>query len=132
MTPLGETGTDLEVLSVRHARPGLAGSLIRKWAFPTSTTMGGSNKWLNRPKQFNKINYLAISRDLLHHLQDDYEPFIRHFFPNLLVLIVLIDEDIDIERSGRFGTWNIVGMRIRSTTSYKRRRILLESLASIL
>ena len=30
-------------------------------------------------------------------MPDDCEPFIRHFFPNLLTLLVLIDDETDIE-----------------------------------
>lgn len=97
--PMSEgCGTDIISLSDRFTRAGLANSFIHQWGgIANTTTNFGSDKWLNRPERFNEITYLAICRDLLHHLPDDYEPFIRHFLPNLMVLIVLIDEDIDID-----------------------------------
>ena len=62
-----------------------------------------------RTPHFDKIRALAVSRDFLVHLPDDYEAFIRHFFPNLLILIVLIDDEVDID-----STWGIYD------TQYKR------------
>jgi hypothetical protein len=40
---------------------------------------------------------LAINREVLTQTEDDYECIIRHFFPRLKLLIVLIDDGIVID-----------------------------------
>jgi hypothetical protein len=63
-------------------------------------SVAANNGWERRPACFEHIEALAVSRDVLR-LSDmrtnyPYESVIRHFFPKLRVLIVLIDDDFDI------------------------------------
>jgi hypothetical protein len=87
---------DLLCLSEIFAKPGHT-LPIRQHSRLNSQVNLSTDKWLGRPVHYDQIKTLAISRDLLVHLPDDCEPFIRHFFPNLLVLIVLIDDETDID-----------------------------------
>jgi hypothetical protein len=108
----GEAQVDLVTLSKVFARPGQNDRYIRKWNDDmglNTTTAFGSSKWSDRPISFSKIKHLAISRDFLCYLPDDYEPFIRHFLPNLETLIVLIDDDTDIEDK-----WNLYHANFRA------------------
>lgn len=95
LVPTGQE-PDLAELSRAFAKPGHT-TPIRQHARLNSQVHLSTDKWLNRPFGFDKIKTLAICRDLLVHLPDDYESFVRHFFPNLLVLIVLIDNETDID-----------------------------------
>jgi hypothetical protein len=58
----------------------------------------GSDKWIGRPRHFEDVHALAVHRDVLTQTFDDYEYIIRHFFPNLKVLVVLIDDRIAINK----------------------------------
>jgi hypothetical protein len=78
-----------------YTLPGMR-ARISRWGLETSIPPT-SDKWFARPTDFVNIKALAISRDALVHLEDDYETVIRHFFPNLLVLMVLIDDETDID-----------------------------------
>jgi hypothetical protein len=59
-----------------------------------------NNGWERRPACFEHIEALAVSRDVLRmsdmRTNYPYESVIRHFFPKLRVLIVLIDDEFDI------------------------------------
>lgn len=43
------------------------------------------------------VSALAINREVLTQTWDDYECIIRHFFPSLKLLVVLVDDAIAIE-----------------------------------
>lgn len=58
-----------------------------------------SDKWIGRPRHFKKVHALAINRELLTQMIDDYECTIRHFFPRLELLVVLIDDGIVIHEA---------------------------------
>jgi hypothetical protein len=58
-----------------------------------------SDKWLGRPENFEKLYALAVNREVLTQTDDDYECIIRHFFPRLELLIVLIDDGIPIREA---------------------------------
>jgi hypothetical protein len=58
---------------------------------------GVSDTWIGRPQDFERIQALAVNREVLTQSTSDYECVIRHFFPHLALLIVLIDDDITIE-----------------------------------
>jgi hypothetical protein len=89
---------DLAQISLAFAKPGHT-TPLRQHARLNSQAHLSTDKWLSRPFGFDKIRTLAISRDLLVHLPDDCEPFIRHFFPQLLVLIVLVDNETHIDEN---------------------------------
>lgn len=59
----------------------------------------GSNKWNGRPDNFDMVRTLAIHRDTLTQTNDDYECVLRHFFPRLQLLMVLIDDDVAIKKA---------------------------------
>ncbi|KAL2071995.1 hypothetical protein VTL71DRAFT_11338 [Oculimacula yallundae] len=52
--------------------------------------------------KFLRIEVLAVSRDLLVRTMDPYECIMRHLFPKLRMLIVLVDDALDID-----DVWNI-------------------------
>ncbi|KFX87754.1 hypothetical protein V490_08028 [Pseudogymnoascus sp. VKM F-3557] len=56
-----------------------------------------SNKWDGRPDNLDMVRTLAIHRDTLTQTGDDYECVLRHFFPRLQLLMVLIDDDVAIK-----------------------------------
>jgi hypothetical protein len=57
-----------------------------------------SDKWIGRPDLFQHVTTLAINRETFYFgTYDDCECIIRHFFPNLAVLIILIGNDINTE-----------------------------------
>ncbi|KIM93136.1 hypothetical protein OIDMADRAFT_61922 [Oidiodendron maius Zn] len=55
-----------------------------------------SDIWIGRPRDFEKVQALAINREVLTQSTNDYECVIRHFFPRLELLIVLVDDGITI------------------------------------
>ena len=57
---------------------------------------GTSDAWIGRPRHFEKIQALAVNREVLTQSMRDYEYIIRHFFPHLGLLIDLIDDGITI------------------------------------
>lgn len=87
---------DMAMLSAACAKNGREWTPIRRWKSDGMRNVD-TDRWMIHPARFDRIKTMAISRDLLVHLPDDYECFIRHFFPKLLVLIVLIDDEIDID-----------------------------------
>jgi hypothetical protein len=76
---------------------------ISRWGDPADDLSNGSDKWARRPDCFEKIQVLAISRDLFTSTPDDCECIIN-FFPSLRLLVILIDNEYDIRE-----TWNIQG-----------------------
>lgn len=58
-----------------------------------------SDKWMGRPVHFEDVTALAINREVLTQTFDDYECIIRHFFPHVKLLIVLIDDGITIHEA---------------------------------
>jgi hypothetical protein len=58
-----------------------------------------SDKWIGRPGHFEKVHALAVNREVLTQTNDDYECIIRHFFPHLELLIVLIDDGVPIHEA---------------------------------
>lgn len=58
------------------------------------------NAWKGRPDVFGMVKYLAINREVLAYTFNTvpYASIIRHFFPSLQELIVLVDDGIDIEK----------------------------------
>jgi hypothetical protein len=58
-----------------------------------------SDKWIGRPRHFEKVHVLAVNREVLTQTIDDYECIIRHFFPYLELLVVLIDDDVVIHEA---------------------------------
>lgn len=70
------------------------------------TRINGSNRWIGRPDGFAMVQALAVdSHRIFSTLKgdfDDVECIIRHFFPNLSLLVVLIVEPPD-------GTWSQKG-----------------------
>jgi hypothetical protein len=54
------------------------------------------------PVHFENVTVLALNWEVLTQTFDDYECIIRHFFPHLKLLIVLIDDSIVI-----YEAWNI-------------------------
>ncbi|PMD42034.1 hypothetical protein L207DRAFT_510343 [Hyaloscypha variabilis F] len=89
---------------------------IRRWdqqdcRWTTWEPEDGTEKWLGAPDSFEKVQALAINRELFFSTHDDCECIIRHFFPDLRMLIILIDDGIgEIEKiwgiqDGDFGPY---------------------------
>jgi hypothetical protein len=55
-----------------------------------------SDLWTGRPRNFEKVQALAINREVLTQSTNDYQFVIRHFFPRLKLLVVLVDDEIPI------------------------------------
>jgi hypothetical protein len=53
------------------------------------------DRWVGRPSMFEHIRTLCVSRATLTQSIDDYECVLRHFFPKLSTLVVLIDIGIN-------------------------------------
>jgi hypothetical protein len=71
---------------------------IRRWGDDAGFYQHvSSDKWASRPNLFNNVRSLSINRDLFISTDDDCECIIRHFFPNLQLLILLIDDEYDID-----------------------------------
>jgi hypothetical protein len=70
---------------------------IQRWDPQDEDISAGSDKWIGRPQSFEMISALAINREVLTQTWDDYEYIIRHFFPSLKLLVVLVDDAIAIE-----------------------------------
>jgi hypothetical protein len=71
---------------------------IRRWGNDLGYFLQvSSDKWDSRPDIFNHVRSLSINRDLFISTEDNCECIIRHFFPNLQLLILLIDDEFDIE-----------------------------------
>jgi hypothetical protein len=112
---------DLAQLSDIFAKPGRSNPIQQ---YRRLSNYVDTDKWLGRPEHFDKITSLAISRDLLVHLPDDYAPFFRHFFPNILIIIVLIDDEIDIDKEWgihdlKYGRYERLSEKSR-TSEYSR------------
>ncbi|XMA15780.1 hypothetical protein WAI453_008571 [Rhynchosporium graminicola] len=60
-------------------------------------TNGDEYSFDGRPDCFNHIEALAISREVLRRSIHRNAYLIRHFFPKLRVLVVLIDDEIDFD-----------------------------------
>lgn len=69
---------------------------------PPDDSTDESDKWDGRPECLNMIQALAINREFVTQTTDDYECVLRHFFPSLRLLVVLIDDAVAIDRA-----WNI-------------------------
>jgi hypothetical protein len=79
-------------------KDGLRWENIRRWDDELGIYgQNSSDKWDSRPDIFNHVRSLSISRDVFISTHDDCECIIRHFFPNLKLLILLIDDEYDIE-----------------------------------
>ena len=61
-----------------------------------------SDIWTGRPRGFDEVQALAINREVLTQSTNDYQCVIRHFFPHLKLLIVLVDDEVTINAA-----WNI-------------------------
>lgn len=55
-----------------------------------------SDIWIGRPRDFEKVQALAINREVLTQSTIDYQCVIRHFFPRLKLLVVLVDDEVTI------------------------------------
>jgi hypothetical protein len=69
-----------------------------------------SDIWIGRPRDFEKIQSLAINREVLTQSTNDYQCVIRHFFPRLKLLVVLVDDGVPINaawkiRNDKFGVY---------------------------
>ncbi|TVY26249.1 hypothetical protein LHYA1_G004930 [Lachnellula hyalina] len=70
------------------------------WSYPGSNFSDG--RYSAKRDCFKNLEALAINRELFFRAGDYVESVVRQLFPNLKLLIVLIDDEIDIESS-----WNI-------------------------
>ncbi|TVY82915.1 hypothetical protein LSUE1_G001893 [Lachnellula suecica] len=69
---------------------------VRGWNYPGGNVSDGHYS----PKRecFKKVEAMAINRELFSGTTNDYvEVLVRRTFPNLKLLIILIDDEIDIE-----------------------------------
>jgi hypothetical protein len=94
---------DWDILYLKHlnfsegfAQPNFQVS-IKRWDSQDEEVSDESNKWIGKPRFFEKVHTLAINREVLTQTWDDYECIIRHFFPHLKLLVVLIDDGIMID-----------------------------------
>ena len=73
---------------------------IQRWEpYEFERVTDQSDKWIGRPRHFEKVQALAVNREVLIQTTDDYECIIRHFFPHLELLVVLIDDDVVIHEA---------------------------------
>ena len=93
---------DLDNIALQCIRPGFTGYIQRRDPHDPEDISDGSDKWIGRPQHFEDVCMLAVNREVLIQTMDDYECIIRHFFPNLQVLVVLIDDGVAIGE-----VWNI-------------------------
>lgn len=54
--------------------------------------VNSTDKWLEQPDLFRKLRVLAVNIELFGVLRNDFECAIRHFFPNLLALVLLVND----------------------------------------
>ena len=59
---------------------------------------GSMDNWSSRPTCFEDLECLALHRRTLFSVGCDYECVIRHFFPSLRVLVILISDETKAER----------------------------------
>jgi len=60
---------------------------------------GDTDIWSSWPRCFENIQWIALHRRTLFTIKNrDFECIIRHFFPRLRVLIILIDDKYCIDR----------------------------------
>lgn len=90
---------DASFPSPKYIRPNWNRSLIKQWNFGSRNRVR-TDKWLGRPELFENLRILAVNYELLACLSDDFECAIRHFFPRLLVLVVLVcDANLKVFRN---------------------------------
>ncbi|KAF4635692.1 hypothetical protein G7Y89_g2389 [Cudoniella acicularis] len=69
---------------------------VRGWSLPEENVSGG--RYSKKRECFQNIQALAINRELFFATTDREESVLRRVFPNLKLLIVLIDDDTDIQK----------------------------------
>lgn len=69
---------------------------VRSWSLPPENISGG--RFSKKRECFKTVQALAINRELFFATADCEESVMRSVFPNLKLLIVLIDDDVDIQK----------------------------------
>ncbi|CZR64466.1 uncharacterized protein PAC_14364 [Phialocephala subalpina] len=76
---------------------------------------GEDNEWTGRPACFEHIETLAVNYDVVLPEIAAAPSLIRHFFPKLRVLLLLIDEEYEIEKfwSGNYHRYEMDQVAVR-------------------
>lgn len=69
----------------------------RPWSYPGRNISDG--KLSLKRECFKKIEILAINREILFQTNEQVETVVREWFPSLKLLIILIDDEVDIEKA---------------------------------